>query len=377
MSADAHRGVTGAVVAGGANERFGGEPKGLRRVGGIRIIDRVASAIRAVTPEIVLVTNAPDADQWLAGVPVHRDLRSERGSLVGIHTAIASIPADGIALVVAWDMPFVSAGLLSLLTRRVREGASAAIPESPAGPEPFCAAYTPACLVDIERAIARGDFRMSSIVDRAAQCFARRRRRRAELRRPGAPLLQREHARGSRDSGADGGEHMTRRRGRDRLANARRNAVLFTPPPRSSRLTSTPARLRAVAVLLSASLACRPSTAVSPASISFGRDPGLRRYDRLARRRAGVLERALGNPHRRPGARRHAVFAQRRQAVHAGVEHEDSHERDGAAQLGPDYRYRTTFRRARHGHRRHARPATSSSSAAAIRRSATTCCTTR
>ncbi len=164
MSGDAHRGVTGAIVAGGANERFGGEPKGLRRVGGIRIIDRVASAIRAVTPEIVLVANAPDADQWLAGVPVHRDVRSERGSVVGLHTAIASIPADGIAVVVAWDMPFVSAGLLSLLARRVREGASAAIPESPAGPEPFCAAYDPACLADIERAIARGDFRMSSVV---------------------------------------------------------------------------------------------------------------------------------------------------------------------------------------------------------------------
>jgi molybdopterin-guanine dinucleotide biosynthesis protein A len=164
VSADAHRAVTGAVVAGGANERFGGEPKGLRRVGGIRIIDRVASAIRAVTPKIVLVANAPDADQWLPGVPVHRDLRSERGSVVGLHTAIASIPADGIALVVAWDMPFVSAGLLSLLVRRVRDGASAAIPQSPSGPEPFCAAYSAACLDDIERAVARGDFRMSSLV---------------------------------------------------------------------------------------------------------------------------------------------------------------------------------------------------------------------
>jgi molybdopterin-guanine dinucleotide biosynthesis protein A len=164
VSGDAHRGVTGAIVAGGANERFGGEPKGLRRVGGLRIIDRVASAIRAVTPEIVLVANASDAEQWLAGARVYRDVRSERGSVVGLHTALASIPADGIALVVAWDMPFVSAGLLSLLTRRVREGASAAIPEGPTGPEAFCAAYTTACLADIGRAVARGDFRMSSIV---------------------------------------------------------------------------------------------------------------------------------------------------------------------------------------------------------------------
>jgi molybdopterin-guanine dinucleotide biosynthesis protein A len=157
--------VTGAIVAGGANERFGREPKGLRRVGGIRIIDRVATAIRAVTPEIILVANAPDAERWLAGTPVRRDVRSERGSVVGLHTAIASIPADDIALVVAWDMPFVSAGLLSLLTHRVREGAAAAIPESPSGPEPFCAAYTTACLADIERAVVRGDFRMSSIVE--------------------------------------------------------------------------------------------------------------------------------------------------------------------------------------------------------------------
>src|SRR5215831_3438634 len=80
--ADARRGVTGAIVAGGANERFGGEPKGLQRVGGVRIIDRVAAAIRAVTPHIVLVANSPDAQAWL-DVPVRRDVRSERGSVVG------------------------------------------------------------------------------------------------------------------------------------------------------------------------------------------------------------------------------------------------------------------------------------------------------
>lgn len=162
--ADAHRGVTGAIVAGGANERFGGEPKGLQRVGGIRIIDRVAAAIRAVTPDLVLVANAAEAENWLEGVPVRRDARSERGSVVGLHTAIASLRPGEIALVVAWDMPFVSAGLLALLTSRVREGASAAIPESPHGPEPFCAAYTSACLSEIERSIAGGDFRMSNLV---------------------------------------------------------------------------------------------------------------------------------------------------------------------------------------------------------------------
>ena len=157
-------GVTGAIIAGGASERFGGAPKGLNMVGGVRIIDRVASAIRLVTPNIVLIANSRDADGWLPGALLHRDSRPERGSVVGVHTAIESVPAGDVALVVAWDMPFVSGRLLQLLANRVRNGASAAFPEGPTGPEPFCAAYTAACLPDVDRAIARGDFRMSSVV---------------------------------------------------------------------------------------------------------------------------------------------------------------------------------------------------------------------
>lgn len=156
--------VTGAIVAGGANERFGGEPKGLRLVGGVRILDRVASALRIVTSDLVMIANAPDADRWLTGVPVRRDTRRERGSVVGIHTAIAEAAAGDIVLVVAWDMPFVSAHLLAFLVARARAAGTAVIPDGPSGPEPFCAAYTPECLPDIERAIDRGEFRMSSVV---------------------------------------------------------------------------------------------------------------------------------------------------------------------------------------------------------------------
>ncbi len=163
--ADRARGVVvGAIVAGGANERFGGEPKGLRPIGGVRIIDRVATALRSVASDLVLVANAPDADSWILGVSVRKDGRRERGSLVGIHTAISSANPGEIVLVVAWDMPFVSGDLLSYLAACVHDGATAAIPEGPDGPEPFCAAYTRACLPEIERAIDRGDFRMSRVV---------------------------------------------------------------------------------------------------------------------------------------------------------------------------------------------------------------------
>jgi len=49
-------GITGAIVAGGASSRFGGQAKGLLRVGGQRIIDRIASALRPVVETMAIVS---------------------------------------------------------------------------------------------------------------------------------------------------------------------------------------------------------------------------------------------------------------------------------------------------------------------------------
>ena len=129
------------MLAGGAGSRLGGIPKGLERVGGARIVDRVADALRAVTPELVVAANAPDAADWLPGVPVYPDLRPRRGGLAGVEAALA-LGRD--VLVVAWDMPFVTSALL----RAVAELAGPEVPlvapesESPHGVEPFCAYYS-------------------------------------------------------------------------------------------------------------------------------------------------------------------------------------------------------------------------------------------
>jgi molybdopterin-guanine dinucleotide biosynthesis protein A len=112
----------------------------------------------------MVITNAPGAASWLPGVPVFADVRPERGSLVGIHSALAH--ARGDVLVVAWDMPFVSAALLELLCEHRRNAAYAVIPEGPAGPDPFCAIYTRECLPIIEAALDAGDLRLSHLIER-------------------------------------------------------------------------------------------------------------------------------------------------------------------------------------------------------------------
>jgi len=112
----------------------------------------------------MVISNAPDAQQWLPGVPAFADVRPERGSLVGIHSALTHAGAD--VLVVAWDMPFVSPALLELLRLRGESARYAVIPDGPGGPDPFCAIYTRGCLPIIEAALDAGDLRLSRLIDR-------------------------------------------------------------------------------------------------------------------------------------------------------------------------------------------------------------------
>ncbi|HEX5818310.1 MAG TPA: molybdenum cofactor guanylyltransferase [Gemmatimonadales bacterium] len=151
--------MRGVVLAGGGATRYGGRPKGLERVGGVRILDRVVDAMTeafGATP--LLVANAPDASTWRDDLDVVADVRPGLGALGGLHTAVRLGPAP--VVVAAWDMPFVTTGLLTALAAGLAD-ADACLPESGGrrGVEPLCAAYGPACLAAIERALDEGDLR--------------------------------------------------------------------------------------------------------------------------------------------------------------------------------------------------------------------------
>ncbi len=144
----------GAILAGGEASRFGGEPKGLERVGGVRIIDRVALALAGAADSLLLIANDPLATSWLPGVRVAADIHLGRGTLGGIHAAL--VHAGSPVLVVAWDMPFVPTLLLRELRALGEQGHDVAIAESASrrGVEPLCAWYAPSCVPAIERALA-------------------------------------------------------------------------------------------------------------------------------------------------------------------------------------------------------------------------------
>lgn len=129
------------MLAGGGSRRLGGALKGLEVVGESRIVDRVASALRAATRELLVASNNPDASRWLAGVAVVADTHRGAGGLAGVE---AALNRGQDALVVAWDMPFVTGPLLQLIVENAQShDADVALPasDSPHGFEPFCAFY--------------------------------------------------------------------------------------------------------------------------------------------------------------------------------------------------------------------------------------------
>lgn len=151
--------VAGAVLAGGGATRFEGRPKGLARVGGARILDRLVDVFgQALGAAPLLVANAPDAPTWRPDLRVVADVRPGMGSLGGIYTAVVEAPAPVVC--VAWDMPFVTPGLVRALADGLAEW-DAFLPESDGrrGVEPLCAAYGPACAAAIAASLEAGDLR--------------------------------------------------------------------------------------------------------------------------------------------------------------------------------------------------------------------------
>ncbi|HSJ65927.1 MAG TPA: molybdenum cofactor guanylyltransferase [Gemmatimonadaceae bacterium] len=155
---------TGVILAGGAASRYGGRPKGLVRIGGRRVIDRVAEALSACTDELLVIANDPAAVDWLPVVRTEADIRPGNGSLGGIHAALwhARTPI----VLVAWDMPFVPAALLAALRARGTDAdVVAPSSESRRGLEPLCAWYHPSCLPAIEARLDAGDRRVVAFYD--------------------------------------------------------------------------------------------------------------------------------------------------------------------------------------------------------------------
>lgn len=155
--------TTGAIIGGGRASRFAGRPKGLERVRGTRIIDRVAASLRPHTDSLLIAAGDADAATWIPGAAIAPDLLPVKASVAGIHAAMSAAGTDIVA--VAWDMPFVPPALIAVLRAHLVTDHVAVVPRVAGRPEPLCAAYSHSALKDIERLVLGGMVKLTEVLD--------------------------------------------------------------------------------------------------------------------------------------------------------------------------------------------------------------------
>lgn len=135
---------SGVILSGGLAKRFDGREKALLRIEEERILDRIYSIFIDLFDDIILVTNTPlQFAEW--DLNIVTDLFDIRSSLTGIHAGLfyASNP---YAFFSACDAPFLRKEIVETILEGIDDNIDIVMPETSAGREPLCAAYSKRCL---------------------------------------------------------------------------------------------------------------------------------------------------------------------------------------------------------------------------------------
>lgn len=178
---DSRSAVHAFVQAGGHSSRMGTD-KAWIELQGRPMIEHVLAAAKPVAASTSIIINAANpnagryqklAEQWNARL-LH-DLHDHQGPLGGIHTALKHCPAGGSALILACDMPFVTAEFLSLLCA-IHQSERPQIVESdqplitvPFDHEgrlqPLAAVYAQSCLTVVEERLTLSQLKVDRLYD--------------------------------------------------------------------------------------------------------------------------------------------------------------------------------------------------------------------
>ncbi len=161
----------GVMQAGGKSARMGTD-KAWLEIEGEPMIVRGLAALAPVVRRCALVVS-----EGMPEMPRYEELAAARraallvdrhgflGPLGGLQTALAALPAESHAAVLACDLPFVAAPLLARLAERhLAAAADLTLPEDAAGrAHPLAAIYAARCLPAIEALLAARRLRVDGL----------------------------------------------------------------------------------------------------------------------------------------------------------------------------------------------------------------------
>jgi molybdopterin-guanine dinucleotide biosynthesis protein A len=148
-----------------------GRDKGLLDFDGVPLIVHTARLLQLVVAKVTVV-GSPTRYKKLGLRAIADEAQAQRGiesprrgPLAGIATALAETHSPW-NLIVACDLPYLSAEWLDwLLSRALRSCSQAVVPRTERGIEPLAAVYRRECSAPIATALARGVRKVSDVIE--------------------------------------------------------------------------------------------------------------------------------------------------------------------------------------------------------------------
>jgi molybdenum cofactor guanylyltransferase len=149
------------ILSGGKSSRMGTN-KALLKIAEKPNVERIKEELANKFEKFLLVTNDLEAYQFLE-IPMITDEFPGHGPLAGIHAGLKSAETE-INLVVACDMPFISAGLGSILVENSKEY-DAVIPVIAGKQHPLFAVYHKRILPILENCLESDRLRIKHMLE--------------------------------------------------------------------------------------------------------------------------------------------------------------------------------------------------------------------
>ncbi len=155
---------TGIILAGGENKRFSGNEKAFIHINGHAIFAHIMQTFTKLFDEIVVVTNSPlPYLEW--DVRIVKDIYPTRSSLTGIHAGLFYMETTH-AFIAACDTPFLQPSLIKSILQAIQPEDDVIIPQTQAGFEPLCAAYSKRCLPLIQHQMIQRRLKIQSFFNK-------------------------------------------------------------------------------------------------------------------------------------------------------------------------------------------------------------------
>jgi molybdopterin-guanine dinucleotide biosynthesis protein A len=155
--------VDAAILAGGRARRFGGADKSALRVGPTTILERQMAALKGLVDRVFVVAGEPAPVRGILRNAV-ADRLPNAGPLGGIYTALCEA-AGAHVLVVACDLPFLTAPLLARLMELADDQCDAVVPRTADGVQPLCAVYARRLADEVRRRIESGRLKIQDLLE--------------------------------------------------------------------------------------------------------------------------------------------------------------------------------------------------------------------